>query len=292
MKVQDGSRLLFGLGSLTLAVLLVAGCTALSGRDETPPAAGDGAERLSVTGSTTVLPIAQALAEGFMAANPGTDILISAGGSSVGITAVGEGTAEIGMASRELKEAETARYPDLRPVAIAQDGIVIIVNPENGVRHLSLEQIRAIYAGAVTNWQEVGGADRPVVAIGRDSASGTREFFDEEVMDGTATMRLMLEKNSNGAIQVSVAPNPNAIGYIGFGYVDPTVRAIALEVNGTAVAPTVANVLGGTYPLARELYFVTNGTPTGLAKDFVAFALSGEGQRIVEQQGFVPVEPD
>jgi phosphate transport system substrate-binding protein len=289
--------LLAALAVILIGALLVAGCTSTSdGPATTTPASGttvptDGAAsgRLSVTGSTTVLPVAQALAERFMELNPNADIQISGGGSSVGITSVGEGTAEIGMSSRDLKEAERSKYPALRPVAIARDGIVMIVNPSNTVPALTIEQVRDIYAGTVTNWQQVGGADRPIVPIGRDSAAGTREVFTEKIMGTTNTTPTMLEKNSNGAIQSSVAPNPSAIGYVGLGYVDATVRAVDLSVNGTAVAPTIGNVVGGQYPLARELSFVTNGEATGLAQEFIAFALGDEGQGIVEDEGFVSV---
>jgi phosphate transport system substrate-binding protein len=193
------------------------------------------------------------------------------------------------MSSRDLKEAERSKYPALRPVAIARDGIVMIVNPSNTVPALTIEQVRDIYAGTVTNWQQVGGADRPIVPIGRDSAADTREVFTEKIMGTTNTTPTMLEKNSNGAIQSSVAPNPSAIGYVGLGYVDSSVRAVDLSVNGTAVAPTIENVVGEQYPLARELSFVTNGEATGLAQEFLAFALGDEGQRIVEEEGFVSV---
>jgi phosphate transport system substrate-binding protein len=289
--------LMTGLAIVLIGALLVAGCTSTSDGPATttqtsgtpPHTTGTASGRLSVTGSTTVLPVAQALAEQFMTLNPNADIQISGGGSSVGITSVGEKTAEIGMSSRELKADEKAKYPALRPTEIARDGIVMIVNPSNTMPSLTIEQIRGIYAGTTTNWQQVGGSDRPVVAIGRDSASGTREFFNEKVMGTMNTMPTMLEKNSNGAIQTAVGQNPNAIGYVGLGFVDATVRAVPLSVNGTTVAPTVENVVGGTYPLARDLYFVTNGEATGLAKEFIDFALSSEGQQIVEREGFVSI---
>ena len=300
MHFQRSTLFLLGLVAVVIGALLVAGCTG-TGNTPIPTPTGtttdnagsfvpSGASgKISVTGSTTVLPIAQALAERYMDLNQGADIQVSGGGSSVGVTAVGERTAEIGMASRELKDAETAKYPALEPIAIARDGIAVIVHPSNAVAHLTLDQVREIYAGNVTNWKDVGGQDRQIVAIGRDSASGTREFFTEKVMGTTNTAATMLEKNSNGAIQSSVAPNPGAIGYVGLGYLDATVRAIPLSVDGAAVAPTLENVVNGRYPVARELYFVTSGGATGLAQDFVAFALSSEGQQIVEKQGFIPV---
>ena len=300
MHSHRSTLFLLGLVAVVIGALLVAGCTG-TGTTTTAsptPTAADGADsfvpsgatgRISVTGSTTVLPIAQALAERYMDLNQGADIRISGGGSSVGVAAVGEKTAGIGMASRELKEAETAKYPALKPIAIARDGIAVIVHPSNTVPHLTLDQVRGIYAGNVTNWKDVGGQDQQIVAIGRDSASGTREFFTEKVMGTTNTTATMLEKNSNGAIQSSVAPNPGAIGYVGLGYVDATVRAVPLSVDGTTVEPSIENVIDDRYPVARELYFVTSGDATGLARDFIAFALSDEGQQIVEKEGFIPV---
>lgn len=246
--------------------------------------------KISVTGSTTVLPIAQALAERYMVLNPNADVQVSGGGSGVGVQAAGEKTAEIGMSSRDLKDAEKTKYPGLKPVAMARDGIVMIVHPSNTIPHLTLAQIKDIYSGKAANWRDIGGLGQPVVVIGRDAASGTREFFNEKVMGNTSTTKSMLEKNSNGAIQSSVAPNPGAIGYVGMGYIDQTVRAVNLSVNGTDVAPTVENVVSGAYPLSRNLYYVTNGEATGLAADFIAFTLSPEGQQIVVREGFVSIE--
>lgn len=251
------------------------------------PGASSG--KLSVTGSTTVLPIAQKLAERFMDLNRNADIQISGGGSGVGVQSAGEKTADIGMSSRELKPAETTKYAALKATPIARDGIVMITHPSNGITALSFDQIKSIYTGKAANWQDVGGMAQPIVVIGRDSASGTREFFNEKIMGTNATTPSMLEKNSNGAVKSSVAPNPSAIGYVGLGYIDSTVRALDLSVNGSAVSPTVENVISGKYPIARNLYYLTNGDATGLAKDFIAFTLSPEGQQLVEEEGFVSI---
>ena len=213
-----------------------------------------------------------------MVLNPYADVQVSGGGSGVGVQSAGEKTAEIGMSSRDLKDTEKTKYPGLKPIAMARDGIVMIVHPSNDVPSLTLAQIKDIYSGKAANWRDVGAKAQPIVVIGRDSASGTREFFNEKVMGNTTTTKTMLEKNSNGAIQSSVAPNPGAIGYVGMGYIDQTVRALNLSANGTEIAPTVGNVVDGSYPLSRNLYYVTNGEATGLAKDFIAFTLSPEGQ--------------
>ncbi len=263
--------------------------TAPAAETTTPASSGTASGRISVTGSTTVLPIAQKLADRFMELNPKADIRVSGGGSGVGVTSAGERTAEIGMSSRDLKDAERTKYPGLKEIPIARDGIAVITHPSNGVPSLSLDQIKSIYAGKATNWKDVGGKAQPIVVIGRDSASGTREFFNEKVMGKEATTKAMLEKNSNGAVKTSIGPNPGSIGYVGLGYIDESVRAVAISVNGTPVEPTVENIVKGTYPLSRKLYFVTNGDATGLAKEFIDFSLSPEGQAIVEAEGFVSI---
>jgi len=246
-------------------------------------------ENITIRGSTTVLPIAQKVAEVYMEDHPNVFISVSGGGSSVGIQSVGEGIAEIGMASRDLKDEEKSRYPNLKPIIIAKDAITIIVHPDNPITTLTLEQIRGIYNGTYTNWKEVGGPDQEIVVINRDSASGTREFFWEHVMHKDDFVATAIEKNSNGAVKQTVSQTPNAIGYVGLGYLDSSVKAIKIKMNGAEIEPTVANVLNGNYPIARSLYMITNGEPKGLVKDFIAFVLSEEGQRIVEEEGFVPI---
>ena len=252
----------------------------------------EGGEKQTITirGSTTVLPIAQKAAEEYMEKHPDVDVRVSGGGSSVGIQSVGEGIADIGMASRELKDEEKSRYPNLKPIAIAKDGIAIIVHPDNPITSLTLEQIRGIYNGTYTNWEEVGGPDKEIVVINRDSASGTREFFWKHVMLKDDFVATALEKNSNGAVKQTVSQTPNAIGYVGLGYVDNSVKAVKIKKDGMEIEPTVENILNGEYPISRSLYMITNGEPKGIAKDFIDFVLSEEGQKIVEEEGFVPIE--
>lgn len=281
MKTSRTLFLAVPLLALLLTATFLAGCT--GGEGDTKP------ESLSVTGSTTVLPIAQKAAEAYMDTHPDADIQVSGGGSSVGVQAVGEGTADIGMASRDLKESEREKYPDLIQHVVARDGIAMIVHPSNTVEAMTIAQIKAIYQGTVTNWKDLGGPDMAIVVVGRDSASGTREFFQETVMNKEDFAPTQLEKNSNGAVKQTIAQTPGAIGYVGLGYVDPSVKALKVDVNGTAVEPTVAAVVSGDYPIARSLTMVTKGEATGLAKEYLAFILSPEGQAIVEEEGFVPV---
>jgi phosphate transport system substrate-binding protein len=274
---------------LAVAVTFIAGCTA--GTENETSAQGDGVSgTLSVTGSTTVLPIAQLAAEAFMAENFAADIQVSGGGSSVGVQAVGEGTAGIGMASRDLKDAEKEKYPELARYTVAIDGIAIIVNPGNTVEQLTLDQIRGIYNGTYTNWNQVGGSNQQIVVVGRDSASGTREYFQEAVMQKEDFVNTQLEKNSNGAVAQTIAQTPGAVGYVGLGYLDNTVKGLSVDVNGDAVLPTIENVKAGTYPIAREVFMFTKGEATGLAKAYIDFILSPDGQAIVEEEGFVRVD--
>jgi len=251
------------------------------------PAAVSAEEKtVTISGSTTVLPIAAAVAEAYMAKHPDVDVKVSGGGSGAGISAIGKGAVDIGMASRELSADEKATYSKLVPTAVAKDGIAIIVNPENKVDSLTLSQIKDIYTGNDKSWNDVGGEQAEFSIVGRDSASGTREFFSNEVLKKADFTPFMVEKNSNGAVQQLVSQTPNAIGYVGMGFEDG-VKVISLDVDGKMLKPTLATVKSKEYPLSRELYFITNGEPSGETKDFIDFLLSADGQKIVEEQGFV-----
>jgi phosphate transport system substrate-binding protein len=272
-----------GLATVLIIAVLASGCTQqpLDSQETT----------LKVTGSTTVLPVVQAAADAYMADHPGADIQVTGGGSSVGVQSVGEGTADIGMSSRDLKAGEKTTYPDLVVTTIASDGIGIIVHPGNTVPALSIDQVRAIYQGRVTNWKEVGGPDQVIVVTGRDSASGTREFFFETVMDRQNFTPTQLEKNSNGAVKQTIMQTPGAIGYVGLGYIDNEVRAVPVIVNGEPVMPTVDTILSGQYPISRPLIMMTQGAPQGLARDYLDYILSPAGQMIIAEEGFVPISP-
>ena len=244
-------------------------------------------ETLSISGSTTVLPIASAAAEVYMKNHPDVNIQVSGGGSGAGIKAIGAGSVGLGMSSRSLNKDETTAYPDLKTVPVARDGIAIIVSKDNPVNSLTLSQIKSIYSGNITGWQDVGGQTGKIEIVGRDSASGTREFFSDKVMNKQDFTKFMLEKNSNGAIQQYVSQTPTSIGYVGMGFEDG-VKVIELKGDdGKTQKPTVESVKSGTYPLSRELFIVTKGEPTGIAKEFIDFLLSSDGQKIAEEQGFV-----
>ncbi|MBP7120794.1 MAG: phosphate ABC transporter substrate-binding protein [Methanolinea sp.] len=280
----------FGVIALAMAGILILSLVAAGCTDSTPTTSStQDRASIKVTGSTTVLPIAQKAADAYMATHANADIQVTGGGSSVGVQAAGEKTADIGMSSRDVKPDEMKKYPELVVTTIGKDGVALIINPGNTVTSLSTAQIKGIYNGNFTNWKEVGGADRAIVVVGRDSASGTREFFTSSVMGGQNYVPTMLEKNSNGAVQQTISQTPGAIGYVGLGFIDESVKAIKVNTGSVEVEPTVQNVLSGKYPLSRSLYLLTSGQPSGLAKEYLDYILSPEGQGLLTEEGFVPV---
>ncbi len=246
-------------------------------------------QEIKITGSTTVLPVAQKAAEVFMRLNPEARISVAGTGSGDGIKAIIDGTADIGNSSREMKPKELALAQErgVSPVAsaVALDCIVPVVHPANPVKDLSLEQLRDIYAGKVRNWKQVGGEDKPVVAVSRDTSSGTFEVWNEHVL-GKARVRPDAQMQaSNGAVAQAVAGNKYAIGYIGIGYLNPQLKA--LSVGG--VVASAQSARDKTYPIARPLLMYTARPPEGAVKRFLDYLLGPEGQELVRQEGFVPV---
>jgi phosphate transport system substrate-binding protein len=250
-----------------------------------PSAAG----QLQIAGSTTVQPLAEQLAEAFMAKNSGMQITVQGGGSSVGVTSAGEGTVDIGMSSRELKSSETEKFPSLKAFTVAFDGIAVVTNPGIKLSSLTKEQARAIFAGEITNFKDVGGPDATIVVVSREEGSGTRAAFEELVMTykdsaGQNQVAKIFEKallqQSNGQVRTTVATTPNSIAYLSFGFLDNSVASVAVE----GIAPTVENVKNKTYPVVRPLLMLTNGEPNERAKAFLDFCLSSEGQDIVAKE--------
>lgn len=265
--------------ALLIGVLLSLLCTSLL------PAK----ERITIQGSTTVLPLVQILAEEYLEAHPEMDISVSGGGSGVGITALLDGVVDIAMSSREAKEKEVTAFQEkgkeLIPVIIAYDAIAVIVHPTNFVSNLTLETLQKIYSGEITNWQELGGAKMPIVPISRDFASGTFEVFNKVVLKGKEVTPKALMLISNLAILQEVSSSPGCIGYVGLGYVRESVKVVALD----GVLPSWDTVRTRKYPLSRPLYLYLDRPPEGAIKDFLNFVLSEEGQRIVAETGFIPV---
>jgi len=242
-----------------------------------------------IKGSTTVLPIAQGTLEAFMKKHPEIQISLSGGGSGEGIKALIDKTTDIATSSREIKkeEVELAKTKNVNPVAnvVANDAIVPVVHPKNKVTNLSIDQLSQIYQGKITNWKEVGGEDLKIVVISRDSSSGTFESWDHFVMKKAKVAPQAQMLASNGAIVTAVSKNRYAIGYLGIGYVNKSVKP--LQVNG--ITASVATALSKEYPMSRELYMYTDGDATGEVAKYIAFVKSAEGQKIVVKEGFVPL---
>jgi phosphate transport system substrate-binding protein len=252
-------------------------------------------------GSDTIVNLALAWAEKYQSDHPEIRISVTGGGSGTGIAALINGTVGIANASRQIKseEIEQAKVNGIEPVEhiIARDAIAVIVNPENPVNRLTLGQISDIYSGKINNWKEVGGEDRPIVRLSRETNSGTHVYFLETVLrlgnsdDKTLfSMDTLLLPSSEGII-AEVRQNPNAIGYDGLGYVPDDLKmiAIAKEEGGAYVLPSIPTVNDKTYPIARDLYMYTNGEPTDILKEYLDWILSDEAQEIVAELGFVPV---
>jgi len=248
------------------------------------------AGNIVITGSTTVLPVAQKVAEAYMSQNPDVKISISGGGSGEGIKSLIDGTTNIADSSRFIKDSEIkqavdkGRYPV--PFAIAYDCIIPVVHPSNTVVNLTVQQLKGIYKGEIKNWKEVGGPDKPIVVISRDTSSGTYEVWEEKVMNKERVYPAALLQASSGAIVQAVSSNQNAIGYIGIGYVDNSVKALMVNrVNGSE-----ETALNGSFPITRALYMFTSGWPTGDTLNFINFVLHPQkGQKYVREEGFVPL---
>jgi phosphate transport system substrate-binding protein len=252
-------------------------------------------------GSDTIVNLALAWAEKYQSDHPDVRISVTGGGSGTGIAALVNGTVDIANASRKIKKEEIAEAQSngIEPVEhiIARDAIAVIVNPNNPVSKLTLQQISDIYSGKYVNWQEVGGEDRPIVRLSRETNSGTHVYFLETVLrlgnkeDKTLfSMDTLLLPSSEGIIS-EVRDNPNAIGYDGLGYVPKDLKmiAIAKKAGERYVLPSIETVNDKSYAIARDLYMYTNGQPAGLIKKYLDWILSDEAQVIVAELGFVPV---
>ncbi len=248
------------------------------------------AGNLVIKGSTTVLPIAQKVSEAYMKEKPEVKISLSGGGSGNGIKAIIDGTTNIGNASRFIKDKEVklamekGSYPV--PFRVAYDCIVPVVHPSNNLENLTLDQLKAIYMGKVDNWSEIGGPDKKVVVISRDTSSGTYEVWEKKVMEKERVYPGALLQASNGAVVQAVSKNKNAIGYIGLGYMTGDIKP--LTVNG--IQGSKDTTLNGTYPISRPLFMFTRGWPEGDTLDFINYLVAPDkGQKFVEMTGYVPL---
>jgi phosphate transport system substrate-binding protein len=280
-----------------IAALLLSACAAPSPSANSPAAVYS----IQNVGSDTMVNLALAWAEAYQNAHADTRIAVTGGGSGTGIAALINGTVDLANASRQIKpeEINSAQANHITPVecVVARDAIAVIVHPSNPVNQLTLQQISDIYTGKITNWKQVGGQDRPIVLLSRESNSGTHVFFLEQVIRlGDAKSKALFSPDtlllpSSEGITAEVRQNPNAIGYDGLGYVTPQVKvlAVAFKAEGPFVLPSSESVTQGTYPIARDLYMYTPGQPTRPVSKYLEWIVSSAGQKIVEQLGFVPL---
>lgn len=248
------------------------------------------ARQLSVNGSTTVLPILQEVAEAYMKENPGLNISIAGTGSGNGIKAVIDGMTDIGMSSRWIRDGEVKNAFDngiyVVPFAIALDAIIPVVHPNNPVGEMTLEQLKGIYSGKITNWKDVGGEDRPIVSISRDSSSGTYGVWVDVVLKGERVSPRTQLLPSNGAIVQAVSGNQNAIGYVGIGYLSDSLKPLVLD----GVEPSYENAASGAFPVSRTLWLFTDNWPQGETLRFMNYMLHPQkGQPLVKKAGYVPL---
>jgi len=286
--------ILFGLLALTLLI-------ACGGRPDKSVPGSSAAQTIENKGSDTIVNLALAWAEAYAEVRPEVRISVTGGGSGTGIAAMINGTVDIANASRKMKpeEIEEARANGIEPVEhiIAGDAIAVVVHPSNPVDELSIAQLADIFTGQITNWREIGGPDRPIVLLSRESNSGTYVYFLERVVrenikkdDRLFSPDTLLMPSSEG-ISNEIRQNPNAIGYDGLGYVthDQKTLCVVDKPGGPCVSPAVETVQNGSYPIARPLFMYTAGEPTGAIREYLDWILGLEGQALVEELGFVPL---
>lgn len=251
---------------------------------------------ISVSGSTTVLPVVSRVAELFHT-QTGSSVIVNAGGSGVGVNQLGSGKIDIGMISRDITESEIAKYPAVNFVThtIGRDAVVPVVSSEiydAGMTTLTLEQIGKIYLGEITNWSQLGGPDRDILVVDKESSRGTRHVFmnvvlgDKEAKAPGADLVL----GSNNEEQTAIIQSDAALGMLSHAWLNRDVKGVTIQLNETTVvAPTRENIVNGTFPITRSLLLITNGNPTGDVKAFIDSVLSANGQQIVKEVGYVPV---
>lgn len=253
-------------------------------------AQGFASSTVTVSGSTSVTSVMEVLAENYQT-NSNDVIEVQGTGSSAGIRAANQGTSMIGMSSRELKASE--KTANTQEVTMAMDGIAVAVNKANSVTDLSIEQVKKIYSGEISNWSQVGGADQPIVAVTREVGSGTRGAFEDIMgltrkvndMTVTAISARAQVASGNGAIKTLVANNPYAIGYISLGSVDESLKAVSIE----GATATKQNIKAGAYAIARPFILLVNQQSEPAAQQFIEYIMGAEGQALVAENGYIEV---
>lgn len=277
-------------GLIAAAVLVTSlGLAGCGGGNET--AGGEEGGSVTIAGSTSVQPLSEAMAEVYMDENQGVTVEVQGGGSGQGIKSIEEKIADIGSLSREVKDEEKSSVA--QEFVIAKDGVAVVVNADVKTEDLTMDQIKEIYTGKITNWKDVGGDDKKITVVTREEGSGTRGAFteitgvlekDDAGNETDKTTKDALVQPSTGAVKETVAKTPDSIGYVSLGALDDSVKAVKVE----GVDATVEKVLSGEYKIQRPFVYVVNSQMTDTAKAFIDFALSDEGQKIVEENGFIP----
>jgi phosphate transport system substrate-binding protein len=275
--------------ALVLSLVLALGITGLTGCG----GGGQTSDKVVVAGSTSVQPLSEELAAAFMEANGDITVEIQGGGSGQAAVSLADAIADIGALSREVKDEEKSTI--VKEYVIAKDGVAVIANTDVTVTDLTLEQIKGIFTGTITNWKEVGGKDQKITVVSREEGSGTRGAFTEltKVMEKDSagnevdsTSKNAIVQPSTGAVLQAVGSTPGAIGYVSMEALDDTV--IALDVEGVAVSKTT--VLDGTYAISRPFIYGVTGEVSAAAQAFIDFVMSAEGQALIEENGFIPVK--
>lgn len=252
---------------ILLAMLVLMGC-------------GGRKAAFTMAGSTAFMPFAEKLAEQYMAGNPGVNITVQGGGSAVGIQSALSGAAQVGMVDLvHLPEEAKA----LKATVVARDGIVVVVNPANKVSNLTMLQVRDIFNGKISNWDQAGGVNAPITVVSREAGSGTRSSF-EEIVGGVDLSKDALIQDSNGTIRETVAMDANAIGYLSHGLVNEKVKPVLIDGNDC----TMEAITSGKYALVRPIFLLVKGEPAPEIADFIAYVLSPEGQKTIENDGLLP----
>lgn len=272
---------------LTIALTVIAAAMLIAAAKQTT---------ITVKGSDTIVILAQRWAEKYMSMHPDVVIQVTGGGSGTGISALINGTTDICNASRPMKKSEREklkqRYNSLgTEIPAAQDGITVYLHAENAVSELSLDQIKAIYLGEITNWKDVGGADAKIILYGRENSSGTYVYFRDNVLKGNDYSALMQTLPGTAAVVNAVAKDKNGIGYGGAAYAKGIKQVLVKkDPSSPGYGPTLENIKAGNYPITRYLYMYTRAKPTGAIKEFIDWTLSEEGQEIVSTVGYFPVK--
>lgn len=237
--------------------------------------------KITISGSTSVQPLAQVLADEFSIENPDIEVDVQAGGSSTGIKNVNTNVADVGNSSRGLKEEEKAWGLDEHKIAI--DGIAVVLNPKNSIDYLSKDDVVKIFTGEITNWKDVGGVDREIIVVSREEGSGTRGAFEEILKIEGKVRKDALISNENGVVKATVSSKEDAIGYMSLGYIDQSVKAVKVD----GFEPSIENIKSGNYSISRPFLMLTKGEIKPQVKAFLDFILSENGQKIVEEEGYI-----